>query len=92
MVKFGRGDPYLGIITTSIAEICPAAQLINQQDPAGPSGVVVGSAAAQHLFLESLPSAGDKEHNNYSSLIELDKMLSALEGTLAKGSAFEIGA
>jgi hypothetical protein len=83
MVKFGRGDPYLGIIISSVSEICPAAQPTNQQDPAGLSGVAVGSAAAQHLFLESLPGAGYREHNNYSSLVELDETLSALEGMLA---------
>ncbi|KAH6857077.1 hypothetical protein B0I37DRAFT_89683 [Chaetomium sp. MPI-CAGE-AT-0009] len=79
MVKFGRGDTYLGIITNSIAEICPTAQLTNQQGPAGLVGVVVDSTAAQDLLGPRLFSAGYGECNNHSSLIELGETLSALE-------------
>jgi len=79
MVKFSRGDAYLVIITSSIAELCTFAQLINQSEPAVSDGAAVCSDPDQDLPESRVPG-DDENYSKYPSLVELSEILSTLEG------------
>lgn len=82
MVKFGRGDTSLPIISASIAEIfAVAAEHCKIPQPAELDEVMVDSATPENPIGSDQPSVDGGEYN-YSSLAELDEILSALEGAL----------
>jgi hypothetical protein len=77
MVKFGRGDVNLAIVTSLIAEIFTAADLTVVPERGGPSTDLPGSTVSGGLGRQ--PSKGG-ESSDYPSLTELDYILSALKG------------
>jgi len=80
MIKFTRGNPSLSVIISSIADIISDGRSIGSTERGGPSGVPVGSAGTESLGGRNSMTGG---FSDYPSLMQLDEILSALEGVFS---------